>query len=213
MTEAALQSARFAAGEFRIGSVLNRTWSVLSRNFLVVTDRESAGRSTIECRRKPELGDIRSLRERCDAQAQSGRRPLQHVSGYARQSGEHHAVLPSQLTPISPDCRPRDQRDAPHDARDCLFVIPGIGVFMMLFVATPVCVVEQLGPFASMEQSSRLTKGHCWKIFGMLLLTLLPAIIIIGAFELIAELADGGFILSAACELIWNAILVRSMRC
>jgi hypothetical protein len=88
-----------------------------------------------------------------------------------------------------------------------LFVIPGIVVFMMLFVATPVCVVEQLGPFASMERSSRLTKGHCWKIFGMLLLTLLPAIIIIGAFELIAELADGGFILSAACELIWNAIL------
>jgi hypothetical protein len=34
MIEAALQSARFAAGEFRFGSVLNRTWSVLSRNFL-----------------------------------------------------------------------------------------------------------------------------------------------------------------------------------
>ena len=41
----------------------------------------------------------------------------------------------------------------------------------------------------------------------MLLLMLLPTIIIVGAFELIAELADGGFILSAASALIWNAIL------
>jgi hypothetical protein len=34
MTDAALPAGRFAEGEFRVGGVLNRTWSVLSRNFL-----------------------------------------------------------------------------------------------------------------------------------------------------------------------------------
>jgi hypothetical protein len=33
-TTASLQSDRFTEGDFRIGGVLNRTWLVLSRNFL-----------------------------------------------------------------------------------------------------------------------------------------------------------------------------------
>jgi hypothetical protein len=73
-----------------------------------------------------------------------------------------------------------------------LLVVPGIIVFLMLFVATPVCVVEQLGPLASMDRSTQLTRGHRWKILGI---------------EGITEIADGGVILSAACELMWTAII------
>jgi hypothetical protein len=35
MMEASARPERSAEGEFRIGGVLNRTWSVLSRNFLM----------------------------------------------------------------------------------------------------------------------------------------------------------------------------------
>ena len=34
MTEVASRSVPYAEGEFRVGGVLNRAWSVLSRNFL-----------------------------------------------------------------------------------------------------------------------------------------------------------------------------------
>src|SRR5262249_9793848 len=49
---------------------------------------------------------------------------------------------------------------------------------IMWYVATPVCVVEQKGPLASLGRSSQLTKGHRWKIFGMIVLLYLGAIII-----------------------------------
>jgi hypothetical protein len=212
MTEAGFAVGLFfAAGEFRIGSVLNRTWSVFSRNFLaffvvmaiaslpdVLLSNAGESRSLVilgafvsDVMRR--LGqavvlysafqDMRGNRVSITQSFQVGMRRFFPIVGLA--------IGAALLTMLA----------------TALFIIPGIIVFLMLFVATPVCVVEQLGPFASMERSSQLTRGHRWKIFGMLLLMLLPTIIIVGAFELIAELADGGFILSAASALIWNAIM------
>jgi MFS family permease len=51
-----------------------------------------------------------------------------------------------------------------------LLVIPGIIFGLMFYVALPACVVERLGPIASMKRSIALTKGHRWKIFGILIL-------------------------------------------
>jgi hypothetical protein len=51
-----------------------------------------------------------------------------------------------------------------------LLVVPGVIAAMMLFVALPVCVVEKLGPVASMQRSAALTKGHRWRILGLYLL-------------------------------------------
>jgi len=58
------------------------------------------------------------------------------------------------------------------------FVVPGIIFAIMWYVATPVCVVEQKGPATSLLRSSELTKGHRWKIFGMVVLLYIAAIII-----------------------------------
>lgn len=55
-----------------------------------------------------------------------------------------------------------------------LLVIPGLIAMAMLYVTIPVCVVERLGPFKSMERSAWLTKGHRWKVFGI---ALMPALI------------------------------------
>jgi MFS family permease len=59
-----------------------------------------------------------------------------------------------------------------------LFIVPGIILGIMWYVATPVCVVEQRGPLASLGRSSELTKGHRWKIFGMVVLLYIGAIVI-----------------------------------
>ena len=76
-----------------------------------------------------------------------------------------------------------------------LLVVPGIILAVMWFVATPACVVEQLGPMSAMGRSSELTKGHRWKIFGMLVLVVIGAGII-------------GVIIGALLGLTGSTILV-----
>ena len=96
-----------------------------------------------------------------------------------------------------------------------LLLFPGVMLYTMWFVATPVCVVEQLGPFASMSRSRELTKGHRWKIFGLLLLLLIPAFIIGAIIGVVAVAITGGFLTLANAmattvgqivNLAWNAV-------
>src|SRR5262245_15984278 len=48
-----------------------------------------------------------------------------------------------------------------------IFIIPGIFLLVRWSVAVPVCMVESLGPVASLRRSAALTKGHGWGIFGI----------------------------------------------
>jgi hypothetical protein len=98
-----------------------------------------------------------------------------------------------------------------------LLIVPGVMLYMMWFVATSVCVVEQLGPFRSMGRSRELTRGHRWKIFGLILLTVIPAGIvglIVGAVA-VAALGTGAILglspalITPAAQfvgLLWSAI-------
>jgi hypothetical protein len=86
-----------------------------------------------------------------------------------------------------------------------LLVIAAVILLIMWFVATPVCVVERLGPFASLRRSSQLTKGHRWKIFGLMLLMIIISVIAGQVVEYILG-AVGGMILIAIGTLIWNGI-------
>jgi hypothetical protein len=47
-----------------------------------------------------------------------------------------------------------------------LLIIPGIIVAMIFAVAQPVCLIEKLGPIASLSRSAALTKGNRWVIFA-----------------------------------------------
>jgi len=49
-------------------------------------------------------------------------------------------------------------------------LVPGIIAAAMLAVTIPACVVERLGPFASMGRSAHLTKGNRWRILAIWLL-------------------------------------------
>jgi len=86
-----------------------------------------------------------------------------------------------------------------------LLVVPAMILFTMWFVAAPVCVVEQLGPSNSMRRSTQLTKGHRWKIFGLGLLLLL--ISVVADHAITASLtAIGGEWLAMAGQVIWTGI-------
>ena len=52
-----------------------------------------------------------------------------------------------------------------------LFIIPGLIVYTMLWVAIPAAVVERPGVFGSLKRSRELTKGSRWSVFGIILLT------------------------------------------
>ena len=51
-----------------------------------------------------------------------------------------------------------------------LLVVPGFILLAMFFVALPACVVEKTGPIDSLKRSAALTKGHKWKVFGIVLM-------------------------------------------
>lgn len=49
-----------------------------------------------------------------------------------------------------------------------LFIIPGIYCFASAFAVPAVTVLEGLGPIKSLSRSRSLSKGHIWKILGVL---------------------------------------------
>jgi hypothetical protein len=62
-------------------------------------------------------------------------------------------------------------------------IVPILILYLMWFVAMPVCVLEPLGPFRSLGRSRALTKGHRWKIFWLILAILIPALIVAGVIS------------------------------
>jgi hypothetical protein len=88
--------------------------------------------------------------------------------------------------------------------------VPFLFILTVYFVTTPVCVVEERGPFASMGRSTQLTKGHRWKIFGVWLLliaVLLIASVLTGLLD-VALRAAGGPVLAAIIGWVWNGVWV-----
>ena len=51
-----------------------------------------------------------------------------------------------------------------------LLIIPGIILSVILWLAVPAAAVEKKRPRAALERSGELTKGHRWKVFGLIVL-------------------------------------------
>ena len=58
------------------------------------------------------------------------------------------------------------------------FVIPGIILYVMFWVAVPAAVVERTGVIDSMKRSLALTKGYRWQIFFVLVIWTVITIIV-----------------------------------
>jgi hypothetical protein len=86
-----------------------------------------------------------------------------------------------------------------------LLIVPGIILYSMLFVALPACVVEGLGPFQSMGRSRTLTKGHRWKIFGIwIVLAIVGGVL---GSVITTVLSVGGLVLSVIGQMLWDALM------
>jgi hypothetical protein len=208
-------AAPAASGEFRVGQVFSRTSAVLSRNFLTffvvllvaglprllwATDPQAAATSGGVGRLL--LGIFLSIVLGTLAQAVVVYGAFQDMRGRPVNLGDCLRIGLGRFFPII-------------GLAICMSIglmigfillfVPGVILAIMWFVATPACVVEQLGPLSSMGRSSELTKGHRWKIFGMLLLVVIGAgivSVIIGALLGIT----GSPILVTLGTLAWTGV-------
>jgi hypothetical protein len=83
-------------------------------------------------------------------------------------------------------------------------IVPGLMLITMWYVATPACVVERMGPWQSLKRSAALTKGHRWKMFGVVIvLGILGAI---GSGMVAGMTYGAGATIGMVAKLIWSAV-------
>lgn len=83
-----------------------------------------------------------------------------------------------------------------------LLIIPGFFVMVLLYVAIPVAVIERPGIIASLGRSAELTKGFRWKVFGMLAILFILAIVIGGVIGFVTGALG---LVGGILEMIINA--------
>jgi uncharacterized membrane protein len=231
MTDVARPGGRFQGGEFRVGHVFSLAWSVFSRNFLtfmLVTGVASLpGLLMPQAAPGPQANPFGNLAIVIPLAL------LMIVLGTLSQAVVLYSafqVMRGRPIDLAESARIGLRRILPiiglaitvavlASLASVFFVIPGVMLYVMWFVATPVCVVEQVGPFRSMGRSRELTKGYRWKVFGLMLAIVIPALII-GAIVAAVALAifGTGAILGVAtamtslgligkiANLIWSAL-------
>jgi hypothetical protein len=207
---------RFAESDFRVGRVLNRTTAVFSRNFLtffIVTAVASLplllmkGPADAE---NPTVGGIVMIFVALFlgiilytlAQAIVLYGAFQDMRGRPVSLSESLQVGLQRFFPIVGLAIVMGIMVM---LGFILLIVPGLILLTMWFVSTPACVVERLGPMRSLGRSSELTKGHRWKIFGLMLVLLLISMVVTPLIEF-GFAAVGGTMLVLIASLLWNGV-------
>ncbi len=86
-----------------------------------------------------------------------------------------------------------------------LFVVPGMIVLCMFYVAVPVCVIEKPGITESLSRSALLTKGCRWQIFGLFALVLVAGILVQFPMALVGRLTLLGALFHFSWEVLATA--------
>jgi hypothetical protein len=85
-----------------------------------------------------------------------------------------------------------------------LFIVPGMIVYTMWFVAMPACIVERLGPSNSARRSAQLTRGCRWTIFTLWFPVLVLAAIVEGMLD---DLVRGaGWPFALVVQIVWAGL-------
>ena len=218
MTDASL-TTRFTESEFRVGRVLNRTSSVLSRNFLfffVVT--AVAQLPTLLFFKGTDIKPNTSGAEVAMILALTlGGLLLMVVLSMLSQAVVLYGAFQNMRgreVSFAESLQVGLRRFWPILGMAFLgallaglallaLIFPALILAAMWFVAAPACVVEQLGPWASLQRSRELTKGHRWKIFGLMVLLLIVSAIAGGTISA-ALTAIGGTLLAMVGSVLWN---------
>ena len=186
------RNAEQSANEFRVGRVLERAAAVLSRNFVpfLIVSAIAAAPS--------QLGSLLGT-------GGAGPQPTsQYATGLGLVIGWLFSIVSQAIVIYGASSDLRGQRvDLAESFKMSLqrflpllavtivvgvltglaavaFVVPGVIVLIMLYVAAPVCLIEQKKIWASIGRSAELTKGHRWKIFGLVLLLALAGAVLGG---------------------------------
>jgi len=219
MTDASIP-APFAPSDFRVGGVLSRTSSVLSRHFLVfivvtvvanlplvllaqgvtsMAGGEAPGQSAIIML---VVGFVLFFVLNILSQAVIVHAAFQAMRSRPISLGESIGVGLARFLPI---IGLAFLSGFLIGLGILLLIVPGLILVTMWLVGTPACVVERLGPWASLKRSAALTKGHRWKVFGLLALLSIVNIIVSQLVEL-ALAPFGNIVLSMLGTLIWSAL-------
>jgi hypothetical protein len=229
MTDITLPAGRFAEGDFSIGRVFGRAWSVFSGNFatfVLVTATSGLPSFLIQQAAPDTLGNTyadvgmavfativmlgfwtlsQAIVLYGAFQVMRGR-PIDLV-GAARIGSRRALSIVGLAIAVPVLCF----------LAALLFIVPGVILYLVWFVATPVCVVERLGVFRSMGRSAELTNGFCWRILGLQLVILISVFVIgsiastaapaiLGAAGASALAASLDTTLGQVVNMVWNAI-------
>lgn len=219
MTNTAM-SARFAESDFRIGPVLTRSGTILSQHFLiffligVVANLPSVllGQGGEALATSPTattqgailliIGGLLSFVLSMISQAVMVHASFQAMRMRPVNVGESLRVGLARVVPVFLLAILMGFLGG---LAFLLLIVPGFIVMTMWFVSTPACVVERTGPWTSMKRSAALTKGHRWKVFGLLLLLVLLSVIVAGLLQLVL-MQVGSTILVLLGTLLWGAL-------
>ena len=98
-----------------------------------------------------------------------------------------------------------------------LLPLPVVAALMLVViwaVVVPACIVESLGPIASMGRSADLTKGYRWKIFGIIILLVVLSVVCNHLIQFIVAqvsttlAAIAALVLSACWAAYWNCAII-----
>ena len=219
MTDVSAATAHFATGDFRLGGIISRSGAVLSRHFLtffIVAAIAYSPMLLIESTQTAEpIGPSEALSQALWAFfgvvllmvfSQLGdaiilhaafqdmrRRPVRLVESFN--------VALSRLFPLIGIGFVQGFLIL---LGMILLIVPGLILNAMWFVGLPACVVERLGPWASLRRSRELTKGYRWKVFALALL--LPAVNA-GSSVIASVLAAlAGPVAGLTGQMIWTGI-------
>jgi hypothetical protein len=233
MTDASLPAGRFTPGDFRVGQVLSQTWRVLSRNFftfIIVTAIASLPPILVQqpLRAPPPADPAQNLTLALQNMGLALLAVLLAMVFNALAQGVvvygAFEIMRGRPINLAESAKVGLRRFFPILAlaivvsflvglASLLLLFPGLMLYTMWFVATPVCVVERAGVFRSMGRSRELTKGHRWKVFGLYLVVLIPAMIIGGIVGGIVATGGAATLSSALAStvgkianLIWSAV-------
>src|SRR5262249_35243801 len=192
MAHTSVAAAHFAEGDFRVGSVISRSASILSRHlltFFIVTVIAHSPISLLARTLTTQATDLDQAVRLGVAWTVLGLVQLIVLGTLGKAVIVHAAFQDMQRRPVrlAESLNVVWRRLLPILGFAfvaylllwlgfSLLIIPGLILYTMWFVALPACVVERLGPWSSLRRSRELTKGHSWKLFGLALL------LIIGAF-------------------------------
>jgi hypothetical protein len=219
MTNTAM-SARFAESDFRVGRVLGRAATIFSQNFVIFflvavvaalptvlliqrnADAMVGGAPSADLLIMIGVGFLLAMVLGMLSQAVMLHAAFQAMRHRAVSLGESLRVGFARVIPI---LLLAIVMGFLMGLGFLLLIVPGLILLTMWWVATPACVVERTGPWTSLKRSAVLTKGHRWKVFGLLLLLFAVNIIVSQILEVVIVLV-GSDILSILARLLWGAL-------